>query len=457
MFVGPQLAGRLRILPLTLAVSAALPAASAFATMPELPRAYVDTTYVPPTGSTLYVAAGANLQAALDAAQPGDVVALQPGATFTGPFTLPVKAGADWIIVRSAAPDGSLPPAGTRIDPSYAPVLPKIVSSGSWPAVQTAPGAHHFRFIGVEFTVTSSVALNYGLVALGDGSAAQNSLSQVPHHLILDRVYIHGSPTLRLQRGLSLQSATTAVIDSYVSDCPQVGADAQAIASWNGPGPFKITNNHLEGSTENVLFGGADPFIPNLVPSDIEVRGNHFFKPLAWRIGNPCYAGTAWQVKNLFELKNAQRVLVEGNIFENNWLQAQNSFAILLTVRNQNGTAPWSVVQDVTFTRNIVRHTGSAVSILGLDNLHPSQQTKRILIQGNLFEDVNGAAWGGDGRLFQMLDGAADVAIDHNTAFQSGSVIVAAGPANLSFVYTNNLAPNNQYGVAGTALPGIPC
>jgi len=449
MFAGSQSAGRLPTLTLTLALATALPAASAFAATPELPRAYVDTTYVPPTGATLVVPAGGNLQAALDAAHPGDVVTLHPGATFTGTFTLPVNAGTGWIIVRSAAPDRSLPAAGARIDPSYAPVLPKIVSPGTGPALQTAPGAHHFRFIGVEFTVAPAVTQNYGLVALGDGSAAQNSLSQVPHHLILDRVYIHGNRTVNLQRGVSLQSATSAVIDSYVSDCHQLGADAQAIAGWNGPGPFKITNNHLEASTENVLFGGADPAIPDLVPSDIEVRGNHLFKPLFWRIGNPCYAGTAWSVKNLFELKNAQRILVDGNIFESNWLHAQNGFAILFTVRNQNGSAPWSVVQDITFTRNIVRHTGSGVNVLGVDNNYPSQQTRRILIKGNLFEDVNGAMWGGDGRLFQMLDGAADVVIDHNTAFQSGSVIQAAGVPDLGFVYTNNLAPNNQYGVAG--------
>ena len=232
--------------------------------------------------------------------------------------------------------------------------------------------------------------------------------------------------------------------------------DAQAIGCWNGPGPFKIVNNHLEASTENVMFGGADPYMTNLVPSDIEIRGNHFFKPLSWRIGDQSYAGIPWPVKNLFELKNAQRVLVEGNIFENNWLHAQNGFAILFTVRNQDGTAPWSVVQDVTFTRNIVRHTASAVNILGQDDNYPSQQTRRILLKGNLFEDVDGTRWGGDGRLFQILDGAADVVIDHNTAFQTNYVVMADGAPSLGFAYDNNLTPNNQYGVGGTGTTGNP-
>ena len=179
-----------------------------------------------------------------------------------------------------------------------------------------------------------------------------------------------------------MNSATSAVIDSYISECHEAGADSQAIAGWNGPGPFKIVNNYLQGAGENLMFGGADPTITNLVPSDIEVRGNHFDKPVSWRTA-------AWSVKNIFELKNARRVLIDGNIFEHNWPQAQNGFSILFTVRNQDGTAPWSVVQDVTFTHNIVRHVAAAVNILGTDDIHASQQTKRILISNNLFDDVS--------------------------------------------------------------------
>ena len=93
-------------------------------------------------------------------------------------------------------------------------------------------------------------------------------------------------------------------------------------------------------------------------------------------------------MKNIFELKNARRVLIEGNLFEYNWAQAQTGFAILFTVRNQNGSAPWTVVEDVTFRNNIVRHSASGVSILGRDDNYPSGQTKRILIQNNLLLDI---------------------------------------------------------------------
>jgi hypothetical protein len=300
------------------------------------------------------------------------------------------------------------------------------------------------------------VTLNYGIVTAGDGSAAQNSLTNVPYALTFDRVYVHGNSTGNIIRGIALNSVSTAVVNSYVSDIHAAGYDSQAIAGWNGPGPFKIANNYLEGAAENILFGGSDPAIPNLVPSDIEVRGNYLFKPLTWQQGSPTYAGIAWSIKNLFELKNAQRVLVDGNVMEHNWLQSQNGYSVLFTVRNQGGTAPWSIVADVTFTHNIVRHIASAVNILGQDDTYPSQQMNRVLIQDNLFDDVNSATWGGDGRLFQLLNAAANVTIDHNTAFQNSDFIVASEAPEVSFTYTNNIAANNTYGLGGDNCYGQP-
>jgi hypothetical protein len=180
------------------------------------------------------------------------------------------------------------------------------------------------------------------------------------------------------------------------------------------------------------------------------------FKPTRWKIGASDYAGRAWSVKNIFELKNARRVLVDGNVFENNWAHAQNGFAILFTVRNQGGSAPWSTVEDVTFVRNLVRHTGSAVNILGRDDNHTSGRARRIAIRDNVFEDVDGSRWGGSGRLFQILSGPAEVSIDHNTGLQSGDVVIAAGEAAAGFSFTNNITPHDVYGVAGDGTYGNP-
>src|SRR6185437_6632816 len=330
---------------------------------PAQPRVLLDTTYTPPSGSVIRVHSGEDLQAALDRAVPGDQVVLDAGATFTGNFVLPKTAGSGLIVVRTS--DIGTLPEGVRAEPSDAPHLARIVSPSFDGAVNAALGAHGWRLIGIELTVAPGVGENTGVVRLGTGSGPARS--QLPREIVIDRCWIHGNDTQNDRRGVALNGIAEAVIDSTVSDFHEVGYDAQAIAGWNGAGPFKIANNELEASGENVMFGGADPAIAKLVPSDIEIRHNHFFKPLTWRVGDPSYAGIHWTVKNLFELKNARRVLVDGNLFENSWGDAQTGFAILLKSANQEGGAPWSVTQDVTFTNNLVRHAASAMAIEGRD------------------------------------------------------------------------------------------
>ena len=92
---------------------------------PQPPQSYVDTTYTPPAGLVHTVNAGGNLQAALDAALPGDIINLQAGATFTGPFTLPLKSGNGWIVVRTSAHDAACPPPGPGSVPPTPPCSPR--------------------------------------------------------------------------------------------------------------------------------------------------------------------------------------------------------------------------------------------------------------------------------------------------------------------------------------------
>ena len=281
------------------------PAVMFAATAPEPPRLYVDTRAVSSTGHTSRCRRAMTFRQRSTTPAPGTRSRRSRGRHVHGKLLrLPNKSGTGWIVVRTSAPDSSLPSAGTRITPASAPGLPKVVSPNSGAAIATEDGAHHhYRLIGIEITAGASVSSSSGLVQLGNG--AQTTLAEVPHDIVLDRVYIHGHKTVRLRRNVALNSAATAIIDSHLSDAHDPVYDAQAIAGWNGPGPFKILNNYLEGSGENMMFGGADPTMPNLVPSDIEIRRNHFSKPLSWRVGDPSHAGTHWAVKNLLELKNA--------------------------------------------------------------------------------------------------------------------------------------------------------
>jgi hypothetical protein len=409
------------------------------------------------TGKTITVPSNGDLQAALDAAQPGDVVQLAPGGTYTGNFVLPNKntTSSNWIIVRPAMTDTSLPPEGSRMTPQLAAALklPRVLSPNSSPVFQTAVGAHHYRLIALEVGVDQASPLSYGLIGFGTSGDQQSTLASVPHDLVVDRSYVHGSATFNLRRCVALNSAKSAVIDSYLSDCHDPGQDAQAIAGWNGPGPFKIVNNYLEGSTENIMFGGADPNIPDLVPSDIEIRHNHITKPVAWR-------GGPWQIKNLLELKSAERVLIEGNVFENNWEQGQDGSAMQLQSAS-GGTAPWSRTWDVTIRSNIIRNTGGGIVIAAAPQIYPVIDARRFTLSNNLLQNINVPGFTGTGRGLSLLGGVADVLIAHNTIPSTTNSAItfdrnATSTSTIRLMVRDNIMGGGTYGIVGSgSSPGL--
>src|SRR4051812_32534142 len=207
---------------------------------PERPRAAVEIPQVKAGARTVHVAAGGDLQKALDEAKPGDRIELEPRAVYQGPFHLKAKEGDDWIVVTSS---GAPPQSGRHIQLSDGAAMPKLVSAGDF-VVATDPGAHHYRFIGVEFAPKTGSFVNT-LLQFGDKEATADA---VPHHLIVDRCYVHGDTKLGARRGVALNGRHIAVIDSYLSDFKEVGADSQAVSGWNGAGPIRIANNYLEAA-----------------------------------------------------------------------------------------------------------------------------------------------------------------------------------------------------------------
>lgn len=408
-----------------------------------LPQASVDTSLPPQAGKVTRVKAGEDLAAAISAANLGDTLELDAGAVFKGPIDLPAKTGNGWIVIRTSTPDDQLAKPGTRVSPALAPKMARIESKAGY-VIGTAKGAHHYRLIGLELTAEAGQYLT----ALVDFGTTTTNEADLPHDLIVDRSYLHADP-IGGRRGVALNAKSAAVVDSWLSGFREKGADSQAIAGWGGPGPYRIVNDYLEGASENVMFGGADPSIPNLVPSDIQVCGNYIKKDPAWK-------GGGWVMKNLFELKNARRVLVAGNVFENSYADAQVGFGILFTVRNQDGSAPWSTVEDVTFAQNIVRHVGSGLNVSASDDLHPSQETSRILVANNLFDDIDSATFGGQGRAYQFIYGGGKgklIKIDHNTTTTAQNAAMALGDTakyGTSFFFTNNVVARGQYGLFGS-------
>ena len=420
-----------------------------------LPQANVDVTMPRQNGHTILVNQNADLQSAIARADCGDTLVLQAGATFTGSYTLPNKVCAGWVFIESSRI--SELPADTRVGPSQLQYMAKIQSdaAGSSP-INVESAAHNYRFIGIEMT-TLSGTMQYALMNL---DAAQTSTAQEPHHIVVDRCYLHGDSVTTVRRAISFQVAYGAVIDSYLNEIHEVGADSQAIIVWNGEGPFLIRNNYLSAAGENIMFGGADPRTRNLVPSDITILGNHIVKQETWRNNASPYK---WTVKNLIEFKNAQRVLVKGNVIEKNWVAAQNGTAVLMTPRGEYGKCPWCSVNDVTLTYNLIRHSANGIEIAHSDDGGPSEPTVRVLIQNNVLADISksyGSGTGGAGWDFLIAVSskqrpAHDVVVDHNDLFNNVAAAFAGDTGTINaFQYTNNITQNDFLGTGTSA--GIP-
>jgi hypothetical protein len=448
----------------------------------ELPREYVKSSLkdTPAGGKTWSVRSGQSLESALASASCGDVITLQAGATFSGNFMIPNKSCDDshWIIIRTSAADSSLPAEGTRLTPCYggvstlagrpsfhcastANVLAKIefAGRGSGP-ITFSPGANHYRLIGLEVTRTASAASVNALIQF-QGSADR---------LVFDRVWIHGTAQDETVRGIMLgASRRVAIVDSFFSDFHCISrsgswVDAQTIVGGIGEGPmgpYKIVNNFLEASGENILFGGGGA---TATPQDIEVRHNHMFKPLTWMNGQNGYTGgtngNPFIIKNLFELKNAQRVLLEGNILENCWGGfTQVGFAILLTPKNQGG-CPSCQVTDVTIRYNSISHVGGGLQIANVpSDRGVALDGQRYSIHDTVIDDIDGAKYNGPGEFAQIsMDGGAplqNVTINHVTAFPLRALFiigdrVASGGPMKNFVFTNSIVNAGTYPVWST-------
>jgi hypothetical protein len=426
----------------------------------ELPRIYLQTTVVdtPSPGATSTVDAGGNLQTALNAADCGDTVELQAGATFNGDYKLPAKACDDshWITVRTSAPDASLPPEGTRITPCYAGVallhglslncgsatnvMAKLVG---FPALQAESGSNHYRLIGLEVTQ-----------APGHFAYSILNISDTSNHIVVDRCWVHGTASDNSQQGVRFNSSYLALVDSFVSDIHYVQADSQAVGGAAGTGPYKIVNNYLEAAGQNIMFGGS---AATTTPSDIEIRRNHLYKPLTWWPGSPTYAGIKWTVKDLFEIKNARRMLLEGNIFENMW-----GTPIVITPKNQNSLCPICMASDITFRFNIVNHAATAFTIADVpsDTGALAQSSQYVSVHDDLFEDINRAEWNTGSSSWMFYFGACascqpvhDVTMTHLTVISTNSSFLYLGnsPSNpvKNLVYTQNLQQNGLYGING--------
>lgn len=351
-------------------------------------QATLGTAPPPPPPSDI-VPVGGDVQAALNACQPGGVVKLQAGATYTGIYTFPAKAAPGCTLTSSA----TLP--ARRIAPTDAALLP-IVRSGNTgtPLVLEHTANWTLDGLAVEPPINGDTAM----VAIQDSTT-----------ITLDRLLLVVPSDKQIRRAIMGNGNGITLTRSHCAGVWRLGYDSQCFAAWDGAGPYTITDNFLQAASENVMFGGADSLSAERIPSDILIDGNLFTKDLAWK-------GQPRNLKNLLELKQARRVVIRNNVFERGWPDGQSGLAILFSTLNDTGNSPWAIVEDVLVEKNIIRDIeGLGIGISGQSWMadQPTQQGTRYTIRDN---DITVT-----GRAFHLSNNIG-VAVLENNRVQNGDV-----------------------------------
>lgn len=490
----------------------------------------------PANAKSVMVKANGDLQAAINAAQYGDSIILQAGATYESPysgsprdfgFSLPNKGpgtgtDADYITIRTSDL-GGLPGEGVRVSPANAGSMAKIVANTAPTAVSLAEYAHHYRFIGIAFTNKANTGVHtHSLV----GGPTYNPLGSHPYKVEFDRCLFYpieeitdSNGTRRsVSRGVYINGAEITLKNSYCYGFTgryKYGSDdiidSECLMTDVGPGPFHIINNFLEAWYNNIFTGGAGPgtsntaavrsatlssatlsqsanlnvgdFITFTQPSppnanakvlsksgnsitftplnrygsaavapagnaawngetirNVEIRQNTFHKRPEWAtagIGNP---------KGFMEIKTAKGLIVDGNIFQG----ARSTIA--LTSRNQDGSTPWTTIEDVQITNNRMDEYGTAIILLLADNYHLNKPGGNVTVANNLFKSsgdpVNGT------RLF-YLSGGSNVKFLNNTAFGNSNSMVISDGVTAGVELRDNIFTTGEY-VMSCTIDGKP-
>lgn len=383
------------------------------------------------------VAEPGRLQAAIDAAAPGTTVWLRAATAYP-----------DHVVIRKALTldtQGLTLPVGYQVTDADKAQMARLTPANNGPQLIIAPGTSGVTINRIHFAPSNANAI----VQCGSSDSTQTTVEQMPRDVTFTQVVIEGNDQpgqTGAKRGIEVACAPLTVKDSRIVDIRRTGQDTQAIGGWNTTGPITIENNYLEAAGENIMFGGADPTIPGVVPRGIIVRRNVLTKDLAWK-------NTSVTVKNALELKAGVDVTIEDNILEHVWI-GQGSYAVQFTVQSQDGRNPQVAVNTVRFRRNTVRHVGGGINIIGWPQINPTVGLRSFGFEicDNDFQ-IDRATYGGQGWALFVSREVSDVTFCNNTVDTNGNqIIVHDGPPVLNMRVTGNLfVRSGVYGISGFA------
>lgn len=310
-------------------------------------------------------------------------------------------------------------------------------------AIIVPPGAHDIELVNFEATSNGVQSV----VRIGANDTSQTTLAQEPYNITLRNVIV---PTHRGKRGFEINAREFLVEDCGVFDTWSAAqVDSQGIAIYNSSGNGIVRGGYYEAGSENVLIGGDTMKMVGVEVTNVIFEYVTLQKPLWWKTD-----GINRVVKNLFELKRGRFITLRNSLLDGSWHAAQAGHAIVLTPTLDGQ------ITDITIQDTTIRNVGNALQILGRAYAYHTPSRIGVTFQRNDVT-VDHLTFGGSGRLAEIsaepdyirfIDNIVNVTGSSFVYYFWGTVMLAdgtkrpGGPMN-EFVMTGTIGNVRPYGL----------
>lgn len=170
------------------------------------------------------------------------------------------------------------------------------------------------------------------------------------------------------------------------------------------------------------------------------------------------YRSASYTVKNLFEIKSGINIYVHGNVFENNWSNADQSGVGIWVVSQvaQGNADSWVRGENILFTNNILRNSSQGIRVASEGNTRFGKPNRNVRITNNLLYDIGATATPtistGDARPISFAGECIDCEFSGNTVLSGvpgGTGVYFDTKPLTDFRFANNIMHANRYGMLG--------